>query len=168
MEDFKPLYDLCVEELKKKNKELQDNLEGKGCKRKQEVVILLAPICELEKMIAARDGEMDAIQQTVQVHVEDIMPQEDSCVLQQRDEEECVEETLQGQVEDSKEREQLFEDTNEDALDEQTRRQQIELLEAVTVSNEPKYYRDKVCMLICSLCFVLAMFGGVMYILIFF
>ena len=59
-------------------------MEGKGRERKQEVVILPGPICELEKMIAARDGEMDAIQQTVQVHVEDIMPQEDSCVLQQR------------------------------------------------------------------------------------
>ena len=84
-----------------------------------------------------------------------------------RDEEECVE-TLQGQVEDSKETEQLLEDTNEDVLDEETRSGQIELLEAVTVSNEPKYYRDKVCMLICSLCFALAMFGGVIYILIFF
>ena len=85
-----------------------------------------------------------------------------------RDEEECVEETLQGQVEDSKETEQLLEYTNEDALDEEIRLVQIELLDAVTVSNEPKYYRDKVCMLICSLCFALAMFGGVMYILIFF
>jgi len=84
-----------------------------------------------------------------------------------RDEEECVE-TLQGQVEDSKETEQLLEDTNEDAFDEEIRLGQNDLLEAVTVSNEPKYYRDKVCMLICSLCFVLAMFGGVMYILIFF
>ena len=84
VENFKPLYDLCVEELKKKNENLQDHLEGKGRERKQEVVILPGPICELEKMIAARDGEMDAIQQTVQVHVEDIMPQEDSCVLQQR------------------------------------------------------------------------------------
>jgi len=120
VEVFKPQCDLCVEEFKKNIEELQDNLEGKDRERKQEVAILCGPICEREKMIAARDGEMDATQRTVQVHVEDITPQEDSCVLQQKDEEECVEETLQGQVEDSKETEQLIQETNEDVLVEET------------------------------------------------
>jgi len=53
-----------VEELEKKNAELQDKLEKKDREWEQVVAILRGQKCEPEEMIAARDGEMDANQQT--------------------------------------------------------------------------------------------------------
>ena len=64
----------------------------------QAVAMYCGPICEVDELIAEGYFEMDANQQTVQLCVKDIKPQEDLCVLQQTDEEECVEETLKGQV----------------------------------------------------------------------
>ena len=53
-----------VEELEKKNAELQDKLEENDREWDQVVAILRGQTCEPEEMIAARDGEMDANQQT--------------------------------------------------------------------------------------------------------
>jgi len=91
-----------VEELEKKNAELQDKLEENDREWEQVVAILRGQICEPEEMIAARDGEMDANeqtgemdtnQQTVQVLVEGNKGKEQ--FLQETIEEEIVVSTLQ-------------------------------------------------------------------------
>jgi len=79
VEVIKPQEDLCVEVLKNKIEEPQDNLDGKDRERKQEVFVLPGQICEREMWIAASDSEMNANQQTAQLHVEDFKPQEDLC-----------------------------------------------------------------------------------------
>jgi len=91
-----------VEELEKKNAELQDKLEENDREWEQVVAILRGQICEPKEMIAARDGEMDANeqtgemdtnQQTVQVLVEGNKGKEQ--FLQETIEEEIVVSTLQ-------------------------------------------------------------------------
>ena len=77
-------------------------MKERDCVIEQVVAMKRGPICEVDELIATRDVEMDANQQTVQLQVEDVKPQGDMCVLQQRVEEGCVEETLQGNVEDCK------------------------------------------------------------------
>ena len=82
-----------AEELEKKDEELQYKLEEKDREWEQVLAIHRGQKCEPEHLTAASDGEMDAKQQTVQVHVEDFKLSENSLI--QRNEEEIFESTLQ-------------------------------------------------------------------------
>jgi hypothetical protein len=68
-------------------------LEEKDREWEQVVAILLGRNCEHEDLIAASDGEMDANQQTLQVHVEKIKDSEH--LLQQTNDDESAESTPQ-------------------------------------------------------------------------
>jgi hypothetical protein len=81
-----------AEELEK-DEEIQNKLEEKDREWEQVLSIHRGQKCEPEHLTAASDGEMDAKQQTVQVHVEDFKLSENSLI--QRNEEEIFESTLQ-------------------------------------------------------------------------
>jgi len=58
-------YKERAEEAEKKMEELQDRLTEKDRMMEQVVAMIRGPICEVDEMIAARDGDMDTNQQTV-------------------------------------------------------------------------------------------------------
>jgi len=61
--DFKK----CAEAAEKKIVELQDRLKEKDRVMKQAVAMNRGPICEVDEMTEARDGETDTNQQTVKL-----------------------------------------------------------------------------------------------------
>ena len=74
-------------------------MEEKDREWEQVVAILLGRNCEHEDLIAASDGEMDANQQTLQVHVEKIKDSEH--LLQKTNDDESAESTPQDDVSES-------------------------------------------------------------------
>ena len=104
-------YKKRAEELQKKIEQLQDMLEKKDRRTEEVEATLQGRIRELEEQIAAKGGEMDAhkqraedpiLEETVQVQVEEIKEKEQLFLRTQ--EEESAEETLQEQAEDLKEK----------------------------------------------------------------
>ena len=72
-------YKTRAEDTEKEIQELQDSLKEKDRVMLQLVAMFRGTMCEVDDMIAATGGVMDAKQQTVQVHVENIMQQKDLC-----------------------------------------------------------------------------------------
>ena len=77
-------YKTRAEETEKEIQELQDSLKEKDRVMLQLVAMFRGTMCEVDDMIAATGGEMDAKQQTVQVQVENIKQQKDLCSTELR------------------------------------------------------------------------------------
>ena len=77
-------YKKRAEEAEMQIEEPQDEMKKKVHVMEQAVAMICGTVCEVGEMIPARHGEMDTNQQTVQVPVEDIKPQEDLCATELR------------------------------------------------------------------------------------
>jgi len=111
-------------DLKKRAEELEKKSDREW---EQIVAILRGRQCEPEDLSAASDGEMDANQQTVKVHVEDIKVREH--LLRETNEDESVKPTLQlagSSAEPAPQRETRFEFARQHEL--QTELQQVKKL----------------------------------------